>query len=118
MAVAGFGDSALASCHIYAVDDDYAMSHLAATSAWGYANGGAYLVEDAALRELSDRVVNLGGSAGLTTGQGDGLAVFKAGFANRTQQSLLLGAVLDDRKYAALTEGLEPADFFPAYRAP
>ena len=64
--VAAFGDAGLASCHIFAVDEGYAISHLAATSPWGYANGAAYLVEDVALRELGNRVVNLGGTAGIS----------------------------------------------------
>jgi hypothetical protein len=118
VAVAGFGDGKLASCHIYAVEAGYAVSHLAATDAWGYANGAAYLVEDAALRELQGCVVNLGGTAGFSSSESDGLARFKAGFANRTQQAFIAGAVLDDDAYARLTDGATRADFFPAYRAP
>ena len=48
----------------------------------------------------------------------DGLAQFKAGFANARTQAWLCGAVLDTERYERLATGRETSAYFPAYRAP
>jgi hypothetical protein len=111
----------LVSAHIWARDDDCVHSHLAASSELGYATGAAYAVNHASIAHFSNaRVINLGGNAGRLDDPNDGLARFKAGFADGTAQSYLCGAVLRPRDYEQLVDLFEangPRDYFPAYRA-
>ena len=93
-------------------------NHLGASNALGYANGANYALYNAAIAHFSQAaVLNLGGGAGSRDNPSDGLAVFKRGFANAEAKAMLCGAVLDEERYAALTGGLPPTEYFPAYRA-
>jgi hypothetical protein len=97
-----------------------AYYHLGASAPEGLALGASFAVMDRAIRDLladgSERLL-LGGGLAAIGEPACGLARFKAGFANAEATSLLLGAVLDPRAYAAL--GGDPrGGFFPAYRAP
>ncbi len=70
----------------------------------------------AALLELSADVglpLNLGGGIR----RGDPLEEFKRGFANREQPWHTSEIICDPAAYARLSHGLEPHNFFPAYRA-
>jgi len=117
-AFAAFAEGRLISAHLFVHQDGYAVSHLAASSAEGYAAGAAYAVNDLALRTLGDgAVVNLGGGAGVTDDPTDGLVRFKSGFANTTAQAWLAGKVLDAAAYERLSAGFARDGFFPAYRA-
>jgi len=119
--VAAYLGGEMVSCHIWVQSGNIVWSHLAASSARGYANGAAYAVYDHAIRSRPDRLFNLGGAAGYRDAVDDGLARFKAGFSNRTATSWFLGAVLDRDRYEALCveRGVDPcASFFPAYRTP
>jgi hypothetical protein len=120
-AVAAYADTELVSCHLWVRYRGHVWSHLAASSARGYETGAAYAVYDHSIRSFAGNVINLGGSAGIDDAASDGLARFKAGFANRTQTAFLLGGVLDPSTYAMLCAehgGGEASDYFPAYRAP
>lgn len=118
--VAAFIGQEMVSCHLWFEHDGYVWSHLAVSSERGYLNGAAYLVYDHSIRHFAGQVVNLGGAAGTGDAAGDGLARFKAGFANRTHGALLCGAVLDQVTYDALSaeRGTIMSEYFPAYRAP
>ncbi|NBB64961.1 hypothetical protein GVN18_37525 [Pseudomonas sp. ODNR1LW] len=96
--------------------DGVIYNHLTAVDADGYANGASFALYDAAIQHFEGQgVVNLGGGAGIGSGEG-GLFAFKSGFANGEVMTLLCGAVLDPARYAALGAGVE-TEFFPAYRA-
>lgn len=91
-------------------------NHLTAVDAAGYANGASFALYDAAILHFEGQgVVNLGGGAGVGSGEG-GLFDFKSGFANGEVMTSLCGAVLDPERYSALSDGVETG-FFPAYRA-
>jgi len=92
-------------------------NHLTASSAEGYANGANYALYGAAIEHFAGAAaMNLGGGAGFDDNPDDGLATFKRGFANGETKAHLCGAVLDQTRYAELTRGRPPTDFFPAYR--
>ncbi|WP_170849776.1 GNAT family N-acetyltransferase [Tardiphaga sp. OK245] len=114
-----FAEGELVSAHLFVTHGNHAISHLAASTARGYKLGAAYAVNDAALGDLDDcDVINFGGGAGSGDDTSGGLARFKAGFSNRTAQSLLCGKVLDRAAYDKLSADAAASDFFPAYRSP
>jgi len=116
-AFGAFIDGRLVSAHLFVTHDGYAMSHLAASSAEGYASGAAYAVNHFAVGALDDcAAINFGGGAGLSTDPADGLVRFKKGFANCTATAWLAGKVLDPDAYRSLGAGHDDEAFFPAYR--
>jgi hypothetical protein len=118
-AVGAFLHGAMVSCQLWFEHDGVVWSHLAASSALAYANSATFAVYDHAIRHFAGRLIDLGGAAGLTDSDGDGLAAFKAGFANRTRMSHLCGAILDAGRYRMMCEARDPGtiEYFPAYRA-
>ena len=118
--VAAFVVGELVSCHLWIRYDRFVWSHLAASSALGYQSGAAYAICDHAIRRFAGHIVDLGGAAGLEETSNNGLARFKAGFANRTHPSYLCGAILDSKRYASLCaeSNILTTNYFPAYRAP
>lgn len=118
-AFGAFIDGRLVSAHLFVTHQGCAISHLAASSADGYAAGAAYAVNDLALDRLKDcETVNFGGGAGPGDDPADGLSRFKAGFANSRQTAWLCGGVLDPDAYRTQSAGRDDNDFFPAYRGP
>lgn len=116
---AAFIDGRMVSAHVFVTHDGHAMSHLASSTAEGYAAGAAYAVNDLAVRTLVDcRVVNFGGGAGLEDNPEDGLVRFKKGFSNAVAPARLCGAILDADAYRALCADDVDSGFFPAYRGP
>lgn len=121
---AAFIEDRMVSAHVFVTHAGQAVSHLAASTAEGYAAGAAYAVNDLAVRTLADcRVINFGGGAGMNDNPNDGLVRFKKGFANSAAPAWLCGAVLDAQAYQALSADSLDADsvdsgFFPAYRGP
>ncbi|MEP7063044.1 MAG: hypothetical protein ABI881_11665 [Betaproteobacteria bacterium] len=112
-------DGTLVGCHLWICHQGIAWSHLAVVNGLGRKNGASYALYDYSINELKNMVVSLGGGAGLTTTEDDGLALFKEGFSNRKIDSFLYGAVLDPKAYRHLCEQkpLEGNTFFPAYRS-
>ncbi|MBP0445467.1 GNAT family N-acetyltransferase [Roseomonas sp. SSH11] len=105
--------------HLWVTDGRNAYSHLAATSAAGYAAKAPFGLYAAAIEDFADHeAIDLGGGAGLSEAADDGLARFKRGFANASRVAHLCGHVLDGASYARLSAGREDEGFFPAYRAP
>jgi hypothetical protein len=99
---------------------DTAWYHLGAADAAGRESGAGHAVMDLAIRRLlADGVTRIVLGGGLATAAEPpcGLDRFKAGFANASRVNLLLGAVLDEARCAALG-GATGGGFFPAYRAP
>jgi len=98
---------------------DVSYYHLGASDERGYESQAMYGIFAAAQEHFSDvRILHLGGAAGVTPGEKDGLGRFKAGFANREVDAYFCGACLNPERYAALSKGRESASFFPAYREP
>lgn len=121
VAVAAFIQGQLVSCHLWVEHDGCAWSHLAASNDVGYASGAAYAIYDRSIRHFSNRIIDLGSTAGMNDAPTDGLAKFKSGFANKTAVSYLVGSILDERAYTALCEQTgapSNGEYFPAYRAP
>lgn len=121
LSVAALSDGRAVSMHLWVSDPETGVGYslLAASSREGYRQSAAYAVEDASLERLAHlKVVNLGGGAGLQH-ETDGLTFFKRGFANAETTAYFCAAILDERRYAALTGGLTVAAApFPAYRFP
>ena len=94
--------------------------HLGASDARGYEVQAMYGIFAAAHEHFATtKVMHLGGAAGVTPNEDDGLARFKRGFANREVEAYFCGACLDPARYAALTkDGAASNSFFPAYRKP
>jgi hypothetical protein len=114
---AAFVEGRLVSAHVFVTHEGYAVSHLAASAAEGYATGAAYAVNDLAVSTLGDcEVINFGGGAGFTDDPSDGLVRFKKGFSNTAAPSYLCGKVLDGAAYEMLSAGFGQNGFFPAYR--
>ena len=116
-AFAAFVGDELAGMTLWFEHEGVVYNHLTASNAAGYANSANFALYAAAVEHFASGVINLGGPAGMSD-VGDGLAQFKAGFANARTQAWLCGAVLDDERYARLAAGRETGAYFPAYRAP
>jgi hypothetical protein len=116
-AFGAFIEGRLVSAHLFVTHDGYAISHLAASSAEGYAARAAYAVNHTAVTELADcQLINFGGGAGFADDPASGLVRFKRGFCNTVAPSYLCGAVLERPAYLALSAGHDESGFFPAYR--
>ncbi|WP_168797973.1 GNAT family N-acetyltransferase [Pacificoceanicola onchidii] len=118
-----FLDGTLVSAHIFALHEDKAYSHLAASAPEGYKNSAAYAVYDLAIRQLEGMKITLGGSPDMSkNGTGGGLDAFKSGFANATRSPHLCGLIVDPDRYqmlcGATSKVSEETGFFPAYRSP
>ena len=119
VAVGAFADGELVSAHLWFVHGGFAYSHLAASSARGYALKASYPVYDHSLRELGEmgiRWIDLGAGAGTGSGT-SGLEAFKRGFSHGTRPCHLCCKVLDAARYRELS-GERPAGYFPVYRTP
>ncbi|MFH5925887.1 GNAT family N-acetyltransferase [Roseomonas xinghualingensis] len=105
--------------HLWIDDGRIAYSHLAASDMAGYRARAPYGLYAAAIEHFASReAIDLGGGAGLSDAEGDGLAQFKRGFANASRIAHLCGHVLDHTAYARLSAGCGDGSYFPAYRAP
>jgi hypothetical protein len=106
--------------HLWLQQGDVAYGHLGATTALGYRFAASYALYWSALEWLSPRVtwLHLGGSAGLTRVEPDGLAAFKQGWATETRTAYFCGRCWDRVKYDELlrASNVEAGRFFPAYR--
>lgn len=107
----------LTGLHLFIEYDGVAYSHLAAFSAAGYQARAGYAVNDLAIEHFRGfRLIDFGAGAGVADDPADGLAVFKRGFANRSETFYLCGKVLDAEAYELLSGGKRRDAYFPAYR--
>lgn len=110
-----------AGLHLWLQQADVAYGHLGVTNDLGYRYAAAYGLYWFALEWFSTRVawLHLGGSAGVGRAERDGLAAFKHGWATETRTAYLCGRCFDAERYVEITKarGLEPGNFFPAYRS-
>jgi hypothetical protein len=100
-------------------EKEVAYYQLGASDSDGYEAQAMYGVIANAIAHFDDcTVFHLGGAAGLSAGEEDGLARFKRGFANHEVDAYFCGARLDPDRYAQLTKDRSATSFFPAYRQP
>lgn len=95
--------------------------HLGAYTDSGYRLGASFALFAHALEHFAATGLNrisLGAGAGVFGDPADGLSRFKHGWSNGTRTVYLCGRVLSTRTYSALTRGLAPTQYFPAYRDP
>ena len=106
--------------HLWLQQGDVAYGHLGATNALGYRFAAAYGLYWSALEWFSIRAawLHLGGSAGVTRVEPDGLAAFKQGWATETRTAYFCGRCCDREKYDKLVRArnVQAGGFFPAYR--
>ncbi len=113
---ADIGDD-LGAMSLFVHDGPRAFYHLGVSTAAGYQVHASYGLMAEAIEHYSELdLVDLGGSAGLSDAQ-DGLTQFKRGFANDRATAWLVGAILDDAAYRALSRATT-SEYFPAYRGP
>jgi hypothetical protein len=116
-AIAAFAGREIVAMALWVQNAEVVYYHLGASDHRGYESRAMYGIFATAQEHFSSaRLFHLGGAAGLTRDENDGLARFKRGFANREVEAYFCGAVLDPERYAALSAGREQAAFFPAYR--
>jgi hypothetical protein len=104
---------------LWATHGEYGYYHLSASSARGYELSATYAMVDSAIRYLRGiglTFLDLGGGAGVTEPDADGLGDFKRGWATAERTAWLCGRILDPEAYRALADG-RPNEYFPAYRA-
>jgi hypothetical protein len=106
--------------HLWFVQGDVAVSHLAAFSETGYGQGAAYALYWAALNHFSGKVrfLNLGAGAGLDNTDTDGLTRFKRGWATGSKTAYFCGRIFNPARYQALVQARNVSQngYFPAYR--
>ncbi|WP_425097899.1 hypothetical protein [Tropicibacter sp. S64] len=116
-----FQSETLVSAHIWTRYENRLYSHLAASSAEGYAMSAAYAVYDASIAGFAGHRITLGGVPDSAGGQPNpGLDRFKRGFANGVASPSLCGLIVDESAYTSLSSRAntsEKTGFFPAYRA-
>ena len=96
-----------------------AAYHLGAYDDTGYEVGASYAAFCYAFGVLADtgvEVVNLGGGAGLTVDDNDGLARFKRGWSTHTGVARIGGRILDPVAFGGL-QSPSSTSFWPPYRA-
>jgi hypothetical protein len=108
--------------HLWFVEGDTAYYHLGASSADGYRLGAAFALMGSALHELQCMGVRwavLGGAPdAAASGEADGLARFKEGWATCARSAYLCGFICDRGAYNNLTSRQEnSSSFFPGYRS-
>ena len=107
--------------HLWFVQGDVALSHLAAASARGYELMVAYALYWFALDYFASRVrwIDFGAGAGLRSKASDGLTRFKRGWTNDARMAYFCGRICDRQKYVELCQASHCTDtaYFPAYRA-
>jgi hypothetical protein len=113
-------DERVVAAHLWYVQGEVAYSHLIGAAPEAYPAHAQYALYWQALSYFAERVkyVDLGGAAGSSPGDGDGLERFKSGWANDSRMAYLCGRILDPERYWQLSEpaGVAGDAYFPAYR--
>jgi len=102
----------------YMVQNGVSYGHLAAFSPEGYRVGAFYGIIWHASEFFAPRLRWLcHGAAAGTVERSDGLSFFKEGWSSGTRDVYFCGRVFDRGKYNRLSAGLQPREYFPAYRS-
>lgn len=125
MVLAARHRGATVAMHLWLLDETRAWYHLGATDEVGYGLGASHALMVTAMRRAAERGAQrafLGGGAGAgATGEDDGLARFKRGWANDEAAAYLGGRICDDELYDRLVAARGPLPgrpWFPLYRHP
>jgi hypothetical protein len=104
----------------YFVQGEVVYAHLAAFSPAGYDLSASYALQWCAIEYFAGRAswLDLGACAGVGGTGGDGLSLFKRGWATGTRPAYFCGRVFDPERYAAVVKarGGPATEYFPAYR--
>ncbi len=118
MAFRSVSEGEVAAMALFLQDGGLVYYHLAASTARGRTASAGYAIVNAAVEHYGDvEAIYLGGAPGGSDDASNGLAKFKAGFANGSGTAWLVGEVLDEARYRELGPA-DAAGYFPAYRAP
>jgi hypothetical protein len=106
---------------LWYVDRRVAYYHLGAYTAGGYEARASFALFWRAIEYFADRGLawlNLGGGAGASHADADGLSRFKRGWATGTRTVFFCGRIFDATRYAdaVRVSGMTGARYFPAYR--
>lgn len=107
---------------IWYVSGEVGYYHLGAYSELGYELRSAFALFWISIDYFASgglRWLNLGGGAGISNKQEDGLSRFKRGWTTCTRTAFFCGKVLNQTRYQELVDQSNTRDttFFPAYRA-
>lgn len=103
------------------IQGDIAYSHLAAFTPDGYRSGASYALDWSIILDLRERGIrwrDMGGSAGVSPNNSDGLAQYKEGWSNSIRNVYLCGKIFNPERYLemARAKGVVSTAYFPAYR--
>lgn len=108
------------AAQIYFVQGDVVHCHLGAASQTGYEQGAVHALDFYSIEYFSGKVhwLNLGGAAGITSGNTDGLSLYKSGWSTETRTAYFCGRIFNRERYEKIvkTSGITATDYFPAYR--
>lgn len=97
-----------------------AYLHLTAMDQTGYKLGASYALYSTAIEHIAGMSpwLDLGGTAGVSEGQRDGLRYFKMHWATGERMTYFCGRIFNRERYYAITEatGFVGENYFPAYR--
>lgn len=105
--------------HLWYVQQQVGYSHLMALNETGYQLSASYALYSYAIDYFESRVrwLDLGGAAGLSVAETDGLRQFKRGWTADSRTAVFCGVVLQAETYRMLTaqRPMTPG-YFPGYR--
>jgi hypothetical protein len=106
---------------LWYVQNQVGYYHLGAYSLQGYEHRSSFALFWFSINYFAEaglEWLNLGGGAGLSSGEDDGLSRFKRGWATGVRTAYFCGRILDKKKYAELVRlrGVVGDDYFPLYR--
>ena len=115
-----FCQSELVGAQLFYIQGDVVHCHLGAVNDKGYQAGAFYALDSYSFEYFSGKVrkLDLGGGAGLSGGQRDGLSIYKKGWSRVTRPVYFCGRILNRKRYDKLAplQGQEHTKYFPAYR--
>lgn len=110
----------IVAAQIYFVQGDVVHCHLGAASQAGYDQGALHALDFYSIEYFADKVrwLNLGGAAGTTSGNTDGLSQYKSGWSTETRTAYFCGRIFNRGKYEKIVNasGITNTNYFPAYR--
>lgn len=108
------------AAQIYFVQGDVVHCHLGAASQAGYDQGALHALDFFSIEYFADKVswLNLGGAAGINSGDNDGLGLYKRGWSTETRMAYFCGRIFNQELYGQIVKdsGITATDYFPAYR--
>ncbi|VGO21293.1 GNAT family N-acetyltransferase [Pontiella sulfatireligans] len=115
-----FHQGEIVGAQLYYMQGNVVHCHLGAVSDKGYKVGAFYAMDYYAAKYFSGtaRKLDLGGGAGLSGANSDGLSRYKKGWSSETHPVYFCGRITNSARYDALAplQGQENTNYFPAYR--